>query len=64
MSTQPNPASADEQSCRAFAENYPTPAVRAAISRAEVGDITWRALARLFSESLATGMAAVGIREV
>lgn len=47
-----------ELDCRAFAQQFPTPNVRAAIAHCESGRLAWEQVANLFAKSLAAGVAA------
>ena len=43
----------------AFADQFPTPNVLAAIAHAEAGNVTWVQVRDLFARSLASGLATV-----
>jgi hypothetical protein len=50
--------SAAESDVRAFAQQFPTPNVKAALAYCVSGRLTWEQVADLFAKSLAAGMAA------
>lgn len=50
---------ADEADVRAFAEQFPTPNVKAALAYAESGRLTWAQVAGLARKALAAGLASV-----
>lgn len=50
-------ASPAELDVRAFAAEFPTPAVRQALAHCESGRLTWEAVAGLFARSLSAGLA-------
>lgn len=48
-----------EEFVRAFANEHPTPHVKAALGLCEDGTLTWEQVYRLFAKSLAAGLEAV-----
>jgi len=51
--------STPEADVRAFAEQYPTPAVRRALALCEAGTLPWEAVAGIAREALAKAIATV-----
>jgi hypothetical protein len=46
-----------EADVRAFAEQFPTPNVKAALAHCESGRLAWEKVASLFARSLSAGLA-------